>query len=78
MDELKRKCKARHWAYNNYTCYLLESGRSSGSVAVLFGCSLSTCNYWKYQEELSAPVNVLFLLVRKVKLALGVDILNYL
>lgn len=78
MDELKRKCKARHWAYNNYTCYLLESGRTSNSISVLFGCNASLCNYWKYQEDLSTAVSVLFLLVRKVKMVLGVDILNYL
>lgn len=77
IDELKRKCISNDWKYNNFTCYLLESGRTAGSMAVLFGCTNSITHYWLH-NDLSTAVNVLFLLARKVKLMKNIDIFDFL
>lgn len=77
MDNLWKRCEVRRWVPNNFTFYLLETGRNAGAVAKLFGCPLSTTNYW-LRHELSASVNVLFLLCRKVRMSKGFDLLDLL
>lgn len=76
--ELMRRCRARGWACNNFTFYLIESGKNAGRVAVLMSCNLSVTHYWLRQEELTNAVSVLFLLVRKVKAMYNLDIMDLL